>query len=161
MFKNETCNIIFLIFLLMFFLSTIPSCKGLFEPDDPEPYPEPIFLDVVEVKYERVFDTPNCPPLHIGDPFRSVYIQGLTSRTVKLEETGENLFYTKLEGRVHVNYPYRKYGGDPRKVFVIDNVWFDQSSQGNRCYHFLLLIMYGLINQVRVTVVIIELIIYG
>jgi hypothetical protein len=38
-------------------------------------------------------------------------------------EIGKHLFYLKLENEVRVTYPPEKWGGDPHKVFIIDNLW--------------------------------------
>ncbi len=114
---------IFLIFLLM--LIGFGCCKE--SPTTPYIPPESKFI-YVETKYERDFsDSDVCPPFYPGDPENvGVFLQGLTARNYEMNRKGEHSFDLEPK-KVRVTYPPEKWGGDPRKVFVIDNLCFDMT----------------------------------
>ena len=90
--------------------------------------PEPV---EVEVRYQRVDDTPDCPRTYFGDdPYvlLGVYLQGFTNDT-QMEKKGEDLFLKNL--RVPVSYPESSYGVSAKKVYVLDYVFSDGDPSSN------------------------------
>jgi len=127
MFKNETWNIIFLIFLLMLYCCDTKDCNPFgAEPNGPV---EPKWVEV-EVKYQRVNDNPNCPRIYFGlDSDQSVYLQGMGGLDRQMEEIEKNLFYKNIP-KVGVNYPYAEYGYESRKIYVLDHVFSAEEDTG-------------------------------
>lgn len=107
-----------LVFQLMF--TNCGWIKSIFGPDDPNEIEQKFVR--AEIKYQRVDDDPNCPIVY-PDLDEHVYLNGdLSAAGPKLIKIGDNLFvYT--DQKVRVNYPVDRYGGNPYKVFVLDNVF--------------------------------------
>jgi len=100
------------------------SCKWFKQPTETV---EPKWVRV-EVKYQRVEDTPDCPRFWFDPKVCSrVNLEEFRIPNHEMEQIEEDLFL-KVLPTIPVKYPKSDYGGYPHRIYVVDPA-FDRPGQ--------------------------------